>query len=83
MIGGWNEGARNLANLAGISVEEYLANPVAGVVRANKCLGVDGMVGMMAPTTVEEIRSGHCQESVFGSRGDVLQAGLRVDNQAA
>ena len=64
-IGGWNNGVRNLAALAGISVEDYLANPAAGVVRANKMLGVDAMITPAVPKTLDEIRTGHLTESAF------------------
>lgn len=64
-IGGWMEGAANLAELAGISLQAYLADPLAGVVRANRALGVDGMVSPVVPRTAEEIRSGSVQESHF------------------
>ncbi len=35
IVGGWSLGVKNLAELAGLSVEEYLRDPMAGVVRAN------------------------------------------------
>jgi hypothetical protein len=43
-IGGWMNGVKNISCLAGISIEEYMKNPMAGVVKANLALGVDGMV---------------------------------------
>lgn len=64
-IGGWNNGVRNLAALAGISVEEYLANPAAAVLRANHMLGVDAMVGPIVPTRLDEMRTGHVTESDY------------------
>lgn len=57
-IGGWINGVNNLSEIAGISVEEYLSNPEAGVVRANKALGVDGVVMPIIPDNVKEIRHG-------------------------
>jgi len=64
-IGGWMNGARNLAQIAGITADEYLADPLAGVVKANKALQVDGMVGPVVPQTLDEIRGGAVQESHY------------------
>ena len=58
-IGGWMNGARNLAELAGLSVAEYLNDPLGGVVRANKRLEADGMVQAVVPRSVDEVRSAH------------------------
>jgi len=58
-IGGWMNGVRNLAYIAGISEKEYLMNPLKGVVKANLALGVDGMVMPIIPQKIEEIRSGN------------------------
>ncbi len=57
-IGGWINGAKNLAEIAGISIDEYLSNPVKSVVKANLKLGVDGVVMPVIPDNVEEIRHG-------------------------
>lgn len=64
-LGGWMNGVANLANLAGITVEEYLRDPLLGVVRANLALGVDGMVSPSVPTDVDAIRGGLVEESRF------------------
>ncbi len=57
-IGGWIGGARNLAELAGLSVETYLADPFKGMLRAHKRLKVDGLVTPIYPTELDQIRSG-------------------------
>ena len=57
-IGGWINGVRNVAAIAGISIYEYINNPAGGVVKANLKLGVDGMVAPTIPMRIEEIRSG-------------------------
>ena len=57
-LGGWINGADNLARIAGISLGEYLANPEAGVVRANRVLRVDGVVMPVIPDNAVEIRHG-------------------------
>lgn len=62
-IGGWMNGVRNMADLAGISVQQYLAEPLAGVVAANRALGVDAMVVPVVPRRLEEIRSGYVSEA--------------------
>lgn len=64
-IGGWINGVRNLAHIGGISVEDYLHNPLQGVIRANLALDVDGMISPVIPQSVDEMRSGSVQESHF------------------
>lgn len=64
-LGGWVGGVRNLAALAGISVDEYLADPMAGVIKANLALDVDGMIQPNVPTRLEQIRSAAIQESAY------------------
>jgi hypothetical protein len=64
-IGGWMEGAKNLAQIGGTSVEAYLADPIAGVVRANRLLQVDGMISPVVPQRIDEIRSGMVVEADF------------------
>ncbi len=56
-LGGWIGGVRNLAHIAGISPEAYLANPMHGVILANQALDVDGMIHPNVPTRLEQIRS--------------------------
>jgi hypothetical protein len=56
-------GARNIAQLAGLDVKEYLADPDGGVVKANLALGVDGMVSPIIPRNLDEIRSGYVAEN--------------------
>ena len=74
-IGGWMNGAANLAALGGISLGQYLADPIAGVVKANAALGVDAMVQPAVPQTADEIRTGHVTESDFSSiEPEALQA---------
>jgi hypothetical protein len=66
-IGGWFHGAENLATLVGITIEQYLANPLASVIKANQRLGVDAMVPPIVPTDVEQVRTGHVLEDSFKS----------------
>ena len=61
-IGGWIGGARVLAQLAGVSLGQYLAAPYSSAIRANKALGVDGMVGPVFHTQADQIRTGAVQE---------------------
>ena len=84
-IGGWINGARNLAHLASISVEEYLSDPLRGVISANVALDVDGMVNPAVPQTIDEMRTGSVQESHFtGIEPEALQAKAESlpDNEA-
>lgn len=64
-IGGWMEGVANLAHIGGISVDAYLANPMAGVVQANRRLQVDGMVSPAVPQRLDEIRTGMVVEADY------------------
>jgi hypothetical protein len=64
-LGGWMLGVRNLAHLAGISPEKFLADPLAGTIRANLALDVDGMVQPVIPRRLDEIRTGLVQEEKF------------------
>jgi hypothetical protein len=66
-LGGWIGGARVLAQLAGISEAQYLADPLGAVVKAHKALGVDGMVNPIVPETLDQVRSGHITEADFGN----------------
>lgn len=64
-IGGWIGGARVLASLAGITVEQYLADPFSGMIKAHHALGVDGMIDPIYPTTLDQVRTGHVTEADF------------------
>ena len=54
-----------LAKIAGLSIEEYLANPLTGTLRANHALQVDGMVQPVIPSRLDEIRTGLVQQEKF------------------
>lgn len=64
-LGGWILGIPNIAALAGIRIDEYLQDPLAGVVKANLALGVDGMIQPVIPERLDQIRSGLVQEEKF------------------
>lgn len=66
-IGGWVGGARNLAVLAGISPEDYLTDPAAGMVKAHKALGVDGLINPVIHRSLEQVRTGHVVEEGFAA----------------
>jgi len=65
MVGGWNLGVHNVADLAGLSVDAYLRDPLGGVLRANRNLGVDAVVPPIVPRDVEAIRDSSLEESDF------------------
>jgi len=72
-IGGWMLGVRNLAAIAAISVDDYLRDPVAGVLRANRALGVDAMCPPVIPRDVNSIRAGQLEQATFaGVEPEVL-----------
>lgn len=64
-IGGWIGGARNLAELAGVRVEEYLADPFKGMLRAHKRLNVDGLINPIYPTEIDQVRTGNVTEEQY------------------
>lgn len=65
LIGGWFHGVRNLAKLAELTPEEYLSDPLAGVLKAHRALGVDAMISPIVPTELEQVRTGHVLEDQF------------------
>ncbi len=67
IIGGWSLGVRNLAAIGGMSVEEYLQDPFTNVIRANRRLGVDGMLPPIVPREIDSIRDGNLQEESFAA----------------
>lgn len=64
-LGGWIGGVRVLSDLAGITTDEYLADPLAGVVKAALALDVDGMIQPAIPTRLDQIRTGSVEESHY------------------
>ena len=64
-IGGWIGGAKVLADLAGMSLEAYLADPYQSAIRGNKAMGVDGMVGLIYHEHADQIRVGAVEEQRF------------------
>ncbi len=64
-VGGWMLGVRNVAALADLSVPDFLADPLGGVLRANHLLGADAIVPPIVPTDIDSIRAGSLQESQF------------------
>ena len=58
LMGGWYHGVSNLAALAGLSEREYLADPTAGLLKANRALRVDCMIHPIVPTEIDQIRTG-------------------------
>lgn len=64
-LGGWINGWANLCEIAGITAEEYRADPMRGVIRANKALGVDGMIQPIVPVQEHQVRTGAVVEEKF------------------
>lgn len=64
-LGGWIGGVRNLAELAGMTTDDYLANPGQGVIKAHLALGVDGMVSPFVPDRLDQIRGGEVLDSRY------------------
>lgn len=64
-LAGWIGGVRVLAELAGITPDAYLADPLAGVIRAAHGLDADGMVQPAVPRSLDQIRTGSVVEANF------------------
>ena len=62
-LAGWIGGTRVLADLAGISTDAYLADPMRGVIRAATALDADGMVQPAVPRSLDQIRTGSVVEA--------------------
>ncbi|MFZ2658060.1 MAG: hypothetical protein WAX69_24220, partial [Victivallales bacterium] len=65
MVGGWNLGLDNVVELAQLSIPEYMADPLGGVIKANLNLGVDAVATLVVPTESAAIRTGSIQEHNF------------------
>lgn len=67
LIGGWVLGARNIAEVAGISIADYQADPLGGVLAANRVLGCDGLVppAIPDPANLDENHQGEVREEEF------------------
>ena len=67
LLGGWVLGARNIAEIAGISLEQYQADSLGGVHAANRVLGCDGLVppAVPSPTDLDENHQGEVREETF------------------
>ena len=64
-LGGWMLGVRSLAQIAGLTPEQFLADPLDGTVRANLALDVDGLVQPVIPNSLDQVRAGLVQEEKF------------------
>jgi hypothetical protein len=62
-LAGWIGGVRVLADLAGISTDAYLADPMRGVIRAATALDADGMIQPAVPRSLDQIRTGSVVEA--------------------
>ncbi|TSA35046.1 MAG: hypothetical protein D4R65_05175 [Verrucomicrobiaceae bacterium] len=67
LIGGWVLGARNIAAIAGITVEQYQSDPHGSVLAANHALGCDGLVppAIPSPDNLDENHQGEVVEENF------------------
>jgi hypothetical protein len=76
-LGGWVLGTQNVCTMAGISLEEYGKDPVAGVRKMNKRLGVDALLPLRVipdPVNLEQIRTAGYSEASFSFEAEDLLA---------
>lgn len=64
-MGGWIEGVDNLSAMAGLSVDSYLEEPVANLMKANRALRVDSMIFPIVPIARDQIRVNHVDSQEF------------------
>lgn len=85
LMGGWFHGVRNLAKLAGLSPDEYLRDPAASLIRANRALGIDCMVDPIVPTELDQVRTAETLESAFENvePEDIVAVVERIPQSAA
>jgi len=67
LVGGWNLGLDNVAELAQLSTAEYLADPLGGVIKANLNLGVDAVATLVIPADAAAIRTSNIQEHNYSA----------------
>lgn len=79
LMGGWIQSLSNLAALASLTIEEYLADPVSAVVKANIALGVDCITFPLVPTQLDEVRIAHVIEESFA---EITPENLKRDAEA-
>jgi hypothetical protein len=65
LMGGWFQGAKNLAALAGLSVEDYLSAPIDNLIKANRTLQVDCMIVPIVVTERDQVRTLHVLDESF------------------
>lgn len=83
-IGGWIGGVQVVSALAGLTTDEYLAEPLAAVVRAHRALNIDGMVGPVVHTALDQVRGGYLLEEQFlGEEPETLVAAAAAVPDAA
>ena len=66
-IAGWIGGARALAELAGIGVDQYVADPLAGAVAGTQALQADAIVVPVVPQCADQVRTQAILEESFSS----------------
>ena len=58
LLGGWFFGENNLAELAGMTVNDYLAKPAENLILANRALNIDGLISTpIIPDSRNQIRA--------------------------
>ncbi|MDZ4742900.1 MAG: hypothetical protein SGI98_05710 [Verrucomicrobiota bacterium] len=83
MFGGWNLGASNIAQIAGMPLDIFMKDAFAGVVEANLRLGVDAIVfTAIIPHSEEEMRQGSVEEHNFEHfmPEDLLERAEKIPN---
>ncbi len=67
LVGGWNLGLDIVCELAGMSRETYLADPLGGVIEANLKLGIDALALPIIPQDPAAIRAGKLEQHDFSA----------------
>jgi hypothetical protein len=65
LMGGWFHGTKNLAALAALSVDDYLAAPIENLIKSNRALHVDCMIVPIVVTERDQVRTSHVIDESF------------------
>ncbi len=77
LFGGWFFGEDNLAELAGMTVDAYLAKPSENLIRANRALSIDGLISTpIVPDAREQVRAARV---VFQEEANLEPEALKED----
>jgi len=73
ILGGWITCPQHVADAAGVSVDDYWADPTGISIRAYRELGTDGLLGICVPARREDFRLVDANSYVHAQKGQSLE----------